>query len=391
MLESLIQEASGELVRMRREFHARPELSFEEKRTSAAVARRLRRLGLEVREGVGRTGVVARLHGERSGRVVALRADIDGLPIQEENNVPYASKTPGVMHACGHDGHTAILLTVARVLSKLRQNLAGEVRFIFQPAEEIAGGAAAMLEDGAFAEPRPEAVFGLHLWNNLPTGTIGVREGPIFANADEVEIRIKGSGGHGAMPHQTVDPVVVAAQVVTALQTLVSRELSPLDRAVVTIGSIQGGSAFNVIPPEVILRGTVRTFTESLQTQLRERIEQLVAGITSAMRSRYDFTYYSHCPAVVNDEAMSDLARRVAVRTFGEARVVNPEPTMGGDDMSLFLRQAPGTYLLLGTAGKRGNFQGPHHHPRFDIDEAALPAGVQVLAETAIEFLQHGG
>lgn len=389
-IERLTREATADLVALRRDFHAHPELSFEEKRTSGIVARMLRQLGLEVREAVGQTGVVARLRGARDGKVVALRADIDGLPIQEENQVPYASQNAGVMHACGHDGHTAILLTVARILSLVRDQLDGEVRFLFQPAEEIAGGAAAMLADGAFADPKPEAVFGLHLWNNLPAGKIGVRDGPVFANADEIDILIKGSGGHGAMPHQTVDPIVVAAQVVTALQTMVSRETSPLERAVVTIGSVHGGSTFNVIPPEVRLRGTVRTFTDSLQAQMRERIDQLVAGVTSGMRASYDFAYRAHCPAVINDAAMSDLARRVAIRVFGEDQVTIPDPTMGGDDMSLFLREAPGTYLLLGTARTSGAFQGPHHHPQFDIDEAALPVGARLLAETAIEFLADG-
>jgi amidohydrolase len=387
-LPGLIAEAADELVEMRRDFHAHPELAFQEVRTATVVADRLRALGLEVREAVGRTGVIGRLRGREGGGVVALRADIDALPIQEQNETPYASRTEGVMHACGHDGHTAILLSTAGMLSRLRDDFAGEVRFIFQPAEETAGGAPAMLADGAFGHPKPQAVFGLHLWNNLPVGVVGLRNGPLFAHTDELQIVIRGSGGHGAMPEQTVDPVVVAAQVVTALQTMVSRETSPLEPAVVTIGSIHGGTAFNIVPPEVNLRGTVRTFTDALQKQMRERIESLVGGITTAMRASYSYDYRSCCPAVVNDSAMTELVRNVAVRAFGQDRVTVPQQTMGGDDMSYFLRQAPGTYFFLGSANPERGLDAPHHHPRFDIDEAALPIGAQLLAETALEFLK---
>jgi amidohydrolase len=386
-MEQLIEEAADDLLALRREFHAHPELSFEEVRTAEVVARRLRELSLEVREAVGRTGVVGRLFGRSGGRVVALRADVDGLPIQEENQAPYASRNPGVMHACGHDGHTAILLTVARVLARLRDSFAGEVRFIFQPAEETSGGASAMLADGAFADPKPQAVFGLHLWTNLPVGLIGIREGPLFAHTDELDIVVKGSGGHGAMPQQTVDPIVVAAQIVLALQTMVSRETSPLEPSVVTIGSIHGGTAFNIVPPEVRLRGTVRTFTDALQAQMRERIESVVRGITSGMRASYDYDYRSCCPAVVNDPAMTDLVRRVALRSFPANQVTVPTQTMGGDDMSCFLKEAPGCYILLGAANPARGITAPHHNPRFDLDEAAMPVGVRLLAETALEFL----
>jgi amidohydrolase len=388
--QHLIEEAADDLVAMRRDFHAHPELSFQEVRTAGIVADRLRELGLEVRDGVGKTGVVGSLRGHDSGRIVALRADIDALPIREQNDVPYVSRNADVMHACGHDGHTAILLTVARVLSQLRDDFAGEVRFVFQPGEETAGGAPAMLADGAFAEPKPRAVFGLHLWNNLPVGMVGVRDGPLFAHTDELNVVIKGSGGHGAMPHQTVDPVVVAAQVVLALQTMVSRETSPLEPAVLTIGSIHGGTAFNIVPSEVRLQGTVRTFTDGLQAQMRERIESVVRGITSGMRASYSYEYVASCPAVVNEPRMSELVRRVAMRTFGEDQVTEPEPTMGGDDMSYFLREAPGAYFFLGSANPERGLDAPHHHPRFDIDEAALPRGARLLAEVALEFLARG-
>jgi amidohydrolase len=291
------------------------------------------------------------------------------------------------MHACGHDGHIAIMLTVARVLRQLRERFDGEVRFVFQPAEETAGGAPAMLADGVFGDPKPEACYGLHLWNNLPAGLIGIREGPLFANTDEFRIVVKGSGGHGAMPHQTVDPVVVAAQLITAMQTLVSRETSPLEPGVVTVGSIHGGTAWNIIPASVELRGTVRTFTDQLQSQMRRRLEELVQGVAGAMRAEYEFNYQYSCPAVVNDSDRTAFARQVALRVFGESQVVVPSQTMGGDDMSYFLRDAPGTYYFVGTASRSGAPVAPHHHPRFDIDESALPVGARLLTETALAFL----
>jgi amidohydrolase len=386
----LVDEAREELVALRRELHADPELSFEETRTADRIGSTLRELGLEVRQAVGRTGVLGRLRGRGRGPVVALRADIDALPIQEESSAAYASRNPGVMHACGHDGHVAILLTVAKVLTRLRERFDGEVLFVFQPAEEIASGAPAMLEDGAFDDPRPDAVFGLHLWNNLDVGLVGVRAGPLFANTDELGIVIRGFGGHGAMPHLSVDPIVVSAQVVTALQTMVSRETSPLEPAVVSITSFRGGSSWNIIPPEVRLRGTVRTFTDQLQEQMRERIEAVVRGVTAGMRAEYELTYRKACPAVVNDAALTELARAVARREFGDDQVVLPEQTMGGDDMSYFLQRAPGVYYLVGTRNRARGFDAPHHHPRFDIDEAALPIGARLLAASALERLEGG-
>jgi amidohydrolase len=292
------------------------------------------------------------------------------------------------MHACGHDGHTAILLTVAGVLSELKGQLDGEVLFVFQPAEEIGIGAPAMLEDGALDGRKPDAVYGLHLWSSLPAGQIGVRDGPLFANTDQFELTIKGSGGHGAMPHQAVDPIVVAAQVVLALQTLVSRETAPLEPSVLTVGSIHGGTAFNIIPPEVQLVGTVRTFTDELQAQMEQRIEALAAGVTRGMRAEYAYRYTRCCPAVVNDPGGSQLAREVAAELYGAERVVLPSQTMGGDDMSYFLREGPGSYLLVG-AGRPDGRSAPHHHPRFDLDESSLPVGAELLAELAVRVLQE--
>src|SRR5215208_5441304 len=288
-VNEIVEDIGDELIGIRRDLHIHPELSFQEHRTAGIIEERLEALGLEVRRGVGGTGVVALLRGGRPGKTVALRADIDALPIVEINEAPYRSEVEGVMHACGHDGHVAGLLGAAKALHAIRESLNGDVLLIFQPAEERAGGAKPMIDAGALRDPRPDAVFGVHIWNNLPAGMIGVKPGPIFAAADEVEITIKAPGGHGAMPHQTVDPIVVAAQVIQALQTMVSRETSPFDSTVVSICSVHGGNAFNIIPSEVRLLGTVRTFDEEIQARLKRRIEEMVHGITQGAGADYAF------------------------------------------------------------------------------------------------------
>jgi amidohydrolase len=386
-LTEIIGNAEEQLIAIRRDLHAHPELSFEEHRTAQIIADRLSALGCEVRTGVGGTGVVALLKGGRPGKTVALRADIDALPIAEMNDAPYRSQSDGVMHACGHDGHVAGLLGAAEALHTIRDTLAGDVLLIFQPAEERAGGAKPMIDAGALRDPRPDAVFGVHIWNNLPAGTIGVKPGPIFAAADEVEITVKATGGHGAMPHQTVDPIVVSAQIIQALQTLVSRETSPFDSAVVSICSVHGGSAFNIIPPEVRLLGTVRTFNEEIQARLKRRIEELVAGITRGAGAEYGFRYDAPCPPVINDAALAEFIRGVAVDEFGEAQVVTPMPTTGGDDMSYFLKEVPGVYFFVGGANDARGLNFPHHNARFDFDEVAVTATARILARAAHEYL----
>jgi amidohydrolase len=385
----VIDNASEELIALRRDLHAHPELSFEEHRTAQVIADRLNALGCQVRTGVGGTGVVALLKGGRTGKTVALRADIDALPIVEVNDAPYRSQSDGIMHACGHDGHVAGLLGAAEALNAIRATLAGDVLLIFQPAEERAGGAKPMIEAGALRDPRPDAVFGVHIWNNLPAGTIGVKPGPIFAAADEVEITIKAPGGHGAMPHQTVDPITVSAQVIQALQTLVSRETSPFDSTVVSICSVHGGSAFNIIPPEVRLLGTVRTFDEELQARLKLRIEEMVAGITQGAGAQYAFRYDAPCPPVINDANLADFIREVAIDEFGEEQVVTPLPTTGGDDMSYFLKEVPGVYFFVGGANADRGLSFPHHNARFDFDEVAVTTTARILARTAQEFLSR--
>lgn len=385
----IINDLSPKLIDLRRDLHAHPELSFEEHRTAQVIADRLDQLGCEVRRGVGGTGVVGLLRGGRAGKTVGLRADIDALPIVEANDVGYRSVSEGVMHACGHDGHVAGLLGAAEALAAVRESLHGDVLLIFQPAEERAGGARPMIAAGALANPRPDAIFGVHIWNNLPAGVIGVKPGPIFAAVDELEIIITAPGGHGAMPHQTVDPIVVSAQVISALQTLVSRETSPFDSAVVSICSIHGGSAFNIIPSEVGLLGTVRTFDEAIQTRMKRRIEEIVSGITSAAGAGYRLRNDAQCPPVVNNAELAELIRQVSVDEFGAEHVTLPLPTTGGDDMAEFLREVPGVYLFVGGANESRGLNHPHHNARFDFDEQAVPVTARVLARAAVEFLER--
>lgn len=380
------------LIALRRHFHAHPELSFEEAETAAEIARRLRELGLEVREGVGGYGVVGLLRGAapgaESGPTLLVRADIDALPVHEEHDVPYRSVVPGRMHACGHDGHIAIALTLAELLSARRERLRGAVKFAFQPAEERVGGAERMIADGVMREPTVDAVIGLHLWTPVPVGTVSVAAGPVFASADQIALRVRGRGGHGAMPHLAVDPIVVAAQIVVALQTLVSRELSPFHPAALTFGAIAGGTAFNVIADEVELSGTLRAYEASDREYLRRRVAEVAGGVAAAMRAEAAFEVVVGCAACVNDEGMAALVRAAAEATVG------PEGVPGGDqrqaasdDMASFLAAAPGCYFFVGASNAERGVTAPHHSPRFAIDERALSIGLETLARAAEAYL----
>jgi amidohydrolase len=379
------------LVELRRELHRYPELAHQEHRTSRLIADRLEALRLdEVRTSVGQTGVVGVLNGDRPGRRVMLRADIDALPLTEsDRGQPYRSTLDGVHHACGHDGHTAILLTVAELLAARRHDLNGGVTFVFQPAEERVGGALGMLRDGAL-EPRPDACFGLHLWTDLEVGVVDVRPGPIFASADAFVIELSGSGGHAAMPHQTSDPVLASAELIVALQTLVSRDSPPLEPAVVTIGSIHGGTAPNIIPNRVELQGTLRVFAPELRTRLVTRLEEVISTVARTYRVEASLRMTDSCPACINDTGMATLVRRVAERVAGAGHVGDSVRTMGADDMSVFLNEVPGCYFFVGAANSRRGLTSPHHSPTFDFDESALDIGVHMLEGAALEFLNGG-
>lgn len=381
---------SEELKALRRDLHAHPELAFQEERTAGIAEARLRAAGLEVRTGLARTGVVGILRGGRPGRTVLVRADMDALPIQEASEAPYRSQIPGCMHACGHDGHTAIAVVLAEILSERRAEMAGTLVFVFQPAEETTSGALPMIEAGVMDDPTADAVVGLHLWNDLPVGTVAISPGPVFGSVDEIVISIEGRGGHGAIPHQAVDPIVAAAHAVTTLQTIVSRETAPLDTAVVTIGTIHAGTAFNIIPDRVEMRGTIRAFSGEIRERTLRRVEEIVAGVAGAVRCGAKVANRFGCPPAVNDAAVASVVREVATGVVTGDRVVDQKPTTGGDDMAYFLQRAPGCYFAVGSHNRDRGLDAPHHNPRFDFDEEALVIGAKVLGGSALRLLESG-
>ncbi len=365
----------------RRDFHAHPELAFEETRTAGVVGERLAKLGLSPRTGVGRTGVFA--DAGPGGRRLLLRADMDALPIQEEAGEPYVSRSPERMHACGHDGHVAIGLAAAERL--VRRPPEGGLRFLYQPAEEGRGGAESCVRDGAL--DGVAAALGLHLWSPLPVGRIGINRGAMMAAVDRFSIEVEGRGGHGAMPHEAADPILAAARIVESLQSVVSREISPLDSAVVTIGSIHGGTAFNVIPPSVTLAGTARSFTPEAGRALPEKIHRIVAGTAAACGVTATVRYERTNAATVNNRGIAEIVIEAAARLLGEENVETDTRTLGGEDMSVYLERVPGAFFFVGCA--REGESRPHHSPRFDFDERALAVGTLVLEEAAREVARR--
>lgn len=386
---SRAESLAEELVETRRQFHQIPELGFEEHKTSALVAEKLRALGLEPRTGVARTGVVALIEGAYPGLTLLMRADMDGLPIEERTGLPYRSTHPDRMHACGHDTHMSMLLAASRLLLEQRDQLHGNVKLVFHPAEEGIGGAEPMIEEGVLENPRVDAAIGCHIWNGMPTGQLGVREGPIMASTDRLSISIEGSGGHGAMPHMTADAIVAAAHVVTALQTVVSRRTSPLEPAVVTIGTINGGYKANIIADRVEMTGTVRTFNEDLWQRMPGLIEQVVTGTCAALGVHGTVEYTRGYPTTVNDARMTGLVREAAVAVLGEEHVVYPDLSTGGEDMSFFLQAVPGCFFFVGSQNQAKGAFHPHHHAEFEVDEDAMTTGVKVLAASALRYLAN--
>lgn len=399
-VRSEIQVLQPGLVEWRRRLHQRPELGFKEQLTSEFISQKLIEWGIEHQTGIAKTGIVATIEGKRQeargkGRiraesgvpVLAIRADMDALPIQEANEVPYKSQHDGVMHACGHDGHTAIALGTAYYLSQHTQDFAGTVKIIFQPAEEGPGGAKPMIEAGVLKNPDVDAIIGLHLWNNLPLGTVGVRSGALMAAVELFSCKIFGKGGHGAMPHQTVDAIVVAAQVVNALQTIVARNVDPIESAVVTVGELHAGTAHNVIADSAMLSGTVRYFNPKFEGYFGQRIEQIIAGVCQSHGAKYELEYWRLYPPVINDAGMAELVRSQASQVIETPVGIVPEcQTMGGEDMSFFLQEVPGCYFFLGSANSDKNLAYPHHHPRFDFDEIALGMGVEIFVRCVEKF-----
>ena len=376
-----------QLIATRRDFHRNPELSFQERRTGEIVADRLESWGWKVTRGVAETGVVGLLDSGRCGRTLMIRVDIDALPIQEPEDRAYSSLTDGVMHACGHDGHTAVGLAVGELLSRYRDSLKGQVKLIFQPAEEIMSGALRMIEEGVMTNPTVDWVLSFHLWSGLPVGQVVAQPGPIFSSADEIRISVKGKGGHGGMPHLSVDPIVVASHVVTALQTVLSREIAPTQTAVLGFGTVHGGTAFNVVSDQVELTGTIRTLDDSVREFILKRAEEIAAGVARSLRGEAEFLHARGAPAVVNDVEVAELVADVAIPIVGRENVVTIQPPQVGDDATFFLRQAPGCYFLVGCANAQRGITAPHHSAHFDIDEESLPVATQVLTEAALRYV----
>jgi amidohydrolase len=379
------------LMLWRRELHRWPELGFQERRTAEFVHQKLTEWGIPHKTGIAQTGIVATVTSTKSehGPVMAIRADMDALPIQEENITDYRSQIDGLMHACGHDGHTAIALGTSYFLWQHRDRFTGTVKIVFQPAEEGPGGAKPMIVEGVLKNPRVDAIIGLHLWNNLPLGTIGVRSGALMAAVESFNCTILGKGGHGAMPHQTVDSVLVAAQVVNALQTIVARNVDPIDSAVVTVGEFHAGTKRNVIADKARLSGTVRYFNPALAKLIPQRLEQIIAGVCQSHGAGYELDYQRFYPPVINDEAIATLVRSVAENVVETPAGVVPDcQTMGGEDMSFFLQEVPGCYFFVGAANPDKDLAYPHHHPRFDFDETALGTGVEIFVRCVEKFCQ---
>lgn len=375
-----------EMVSIRRFLHANPELSFQEVHTPAYIANYHRELGLEVREGVGGRGVVATLRGARPGKTVALRADFDALAIQELNDIPYKSKNDGVMHACGHDGHTATLLGLAKVLNEMKEEIAGNIVFIHQFAEELApGGAKPMIEDGCL--DGVDVIYGTHLWAPTPLGDVWVRQGPIMAAADRFEITIQGLGGHGAEPHNSIDAIVVASQFVTQLQTIVSRRVNPLKSAVVSVGHFEALNPFNVIADQVILKGTVRSFEEDVRTLIEQEIELLLKAVCEGSHASYEYNYTRGYPPVDNHPEETKFVAEVALQVPEVKNVAECEPLMVGEDFAYYLEKVPGTFFITGAKDPSWEVTYPHHHARFNFDERAMLIAAKTLGMATLEYL----
>lgn len=381
-----VSACNDELIRLRRDFHQHPELGLEEVRTAGIVADSLEDLGLEVRRGVVQTGVVGLLRGGKPGRTLLLRADMDALAVQELNDVPYRSQEDGVMHACGHDGHTAILLTAAKVLAGMRDQLHGNVKFLFQPNEENVA-ARQMIEEGVMKDPRVDAAMALHLWTPIETGKVAVSEGPVMAGMAHFRVVVKGRGGHTALPHTAVDPIVIAANIIQATQLIQTREVDPLKPTLVVYGKVESGSASNVIPETAVLEGTIRTLDDETVETPQKRFERIVQGVCATHRATCEIHFEGGHPTVVNHPEMTQLAREATAATLGGSTNICAMTCLAGEDFSEFGREVPAVLVFVGTGNERKGTHYPHHHPHFDLDEDSLATGVEILVRSAVSFL----
>lgn len=384
---SQVESLYSEMVAQRRDFHRYPEIAFEEMRTAGIVAQQLTELGLEVQTGVGQTGVVAVLEGRQHGPTVLVRCDMDALPIQEENQTEYVSRNTNRMHACGHDGHMTIVLAVAKALVREREYMHGQVKFLFQPAEEIAAGAKAMISDGALDYPKPDVSLGLHLWNELPLGTVALVPGPMMAGADLFQVKITGKGGHAAMPNLAVDPLLTAAHVITVLQSIVSRNVAPQDVAVVSVTRLDTGDAFNVIPDSVTLYGTIRTFRKEVREHIIDRFQAILDGVVTAMGCHAEIDVQALTTPVINDPAIIEQLRTGFASVAPDLAYRDDVNSMASEDMALILERVPGVFFFVGSANAERGLNYPHHHPRFDFDEKALVIGASLLASAVSAYV----
>lgn len=374
-------------IACRRDLHQHPELGFSLPRTAGLVAAELARLGLEVQTGIGQSGIVGLLEGASEGPTVMVRADMDALPIEEENRTDYASQFPGKMHACGHDGHTAIALAVAELLSAYRDQMVGRVKFVFQPAEEIGLGAEAMIADGVLRDPAPDVALGLHVWNEVPIGSVALVDGPMMAASGDLSIHVRGRGGHGALPHEAQDPIVAACQIVTALQTIVSRNVKPTDVAVVSVTEFKAGDSFNVIPSTASLRGTVRAFSSDVIKMLGQRVREISENIASAMGCSTEVAVAQLTLPLVNSAEVNARLRQIFAQVAPDVQIIADSKTMAAEDMSYFLDAVPGTFFFVGSANPDRGLDYPHHHPQFDFDEAVIPLAANLMASAVASYV----
>jgi amidohydrolase len=398
-----VRSLHAQVITWRRQIHQHPELGFEETLTAQFITQKLDQWGIDYTSGIAKTGIVATIQGDRPGPVLGIRADMDALPIQEENELDYRSKHPGKMHACGHDAHVAIALGTACYLASHRHTFSGTVKIIFQPAEEGPGGAKPMIEAGVLQNPQVDAMIGLHVWQQLPIGTVGVKAGALMAAVETFRVTVLGRGGHGAIPQQTVDSIVVAAQIVNALQTIVARNIDPIESAVVTVGEFHAGTACNVIADTARLSGTVRYFNSQYADYFHHRIEQLISGVCGMHGATYELRYEKYYPPLINNPRITELVRNVALDVVADTdslmsntlilndlipndRVTPHCQTMGGEDMSYFLQEVPGCYFFLGSANADRGLTFPHHHPHFNIDETALALGMELFIRCVEQF-----
>ncbi|MGD0708122.1 MAG: M20 family metallopeptidase [Anaerolineaceae bacterium] len=387
-IASQAQELFPYTQSMRRDFHRHPELGFHEVRSAGIVANELGKLGLEVHAGIAETGVVGLLENAAPGPTILLRFDMDALPITEATGAEYASTVPGVMHACGHDSHMAIGLTVARMLKELSPELCGQIKFVFQPAEEVLGGAERMVKEGVLKDPKPDVALAMHVWNERPLGWVGLASGPVMAGADFFDIQITGKGGHGAMPQTAHDPIMAAAAVILALQSIVSRNVSPFESAVVSVTQIVSGETYNVIPEKALLKGTIRAFERSVREQVVARLEEVVIGTCRALGCEATINYLPYTPAVINDKGVTAIVVDVARKLFSPEEVDTTYQSMGSEDMAFILNEIPGCFMLIGSANNEKGLNAGHHHPKFDFDEAVLPRAVTLMVSTVAELLK---